>query len=221
MNPSSQNSSMAPKAPRKGCLILCGIFLTLLAIILITAGMTVWVVKRQINPGPLPPIVLNAAEQRALDHKIERVKASPSSDTNTVSEAAIPEDRLIEFSEKELNALIARSTDLDDTVRVDLEEDEIFARMHVPVPGGSPVLSGKTLSIGLRLTCSLRNGEPHLILRKITIGGISLPNAWTGYRKNTNLMGQAANLEPEMLAFLDGVEEFSLEKDRLRIVLKK
>jgi len=195
-------------------MIGCGIVLAVLAIILLTALITAWSIKRQIDPGPMDPTVLNPAEEQVLDQKVERVKG----DRDT---SAVPADRLIEFTEKELNALIGRNTDLSDKVKVDLEPDQIFARMNIPVPEDAPFLGGKTLGTTLRLTCSFKEDQPELILRKITLGGISIPNAWTGNRKNINLFGEAADSHPELGAFLDGIESFSIERDRVKITLKE
>lgn len=185
------------------------------------------------------PVTLNAKEEHALSAKIDRLSFfgaqaaeldQPAKDQNESppEEALEPEayseegaDRRIRFSEKELNALLAKNTDLARKLAIDLSEGLVSAKLLVPLEEDFPVLGGKTLKMRAGLGLAYEQGKPIVVLKGISIMGVPVPNAWLGGVKNIDLVKEFGSEQGFWKAFADGVENIHVAEGDLLIELKE
>ena len=210
-----QSDSMAKR--RFGCL---HVFLFIMAAVVVTVIVCFFAFRAYLFPRPFRPVTLTAREEAALQTKLERLNvegASPSprpDKTATLEPEAYSETadaRRIQFSEKELNALLAKNTDLADKVAIDLSPGLVSARILVPFDPDVPVIGGKTLRLKTGLSYSFVDGKPVLMLKGVTVMGVPLPNAWLGGLKNIDLIQQVGQKEGFLKILNDGVESLQIE----------
>ena len=196
---------------RFGCL---HVFLFIMAAVVVTVIVCFFAFRAYLFPQPFRPVTLTAREEAALQTKLERLNvegASPSPRTDktaTLEPEAYSETadaRRIQFSEKELNALLAKNTDLADKVAIDLSHGLVSARILVPADPDLPFIGGKTLRVKTGLSYSFVDGKPALMLKGVTVMGVPLPNAWLGGIKNIDLIQQAEQEPGFWKTFNDGV----------------
>jgi len=207
------------------------VFLIVVIAVMLTAIVTCFLIKIYLFPSAFKPVELNAPEERALQAKLDRLNftnLSPSSSAASSGGSLEPEpysekaaDRTIRFTEKELNALLAKNTDLADKVAIDLSRDLVSAKILIPLNEDFPIMGGKTLRVKTGLTFSYQNGRPVVILRGISLMGIPLPNAWLGNMKNIDVVKEFGGTEGFWKAFADGVNNVRVEKGLLTVTLNE
>jgi hypothetical protein len=207
-------------------------FVLLAMVIAVVA--TVWVIRSYIFPSDFKPVALSSKEQQVLTEKLEQFEGfgvATAADSNKISDdpdaPLEPEqyseqgaDRHITFTEREVNGLLAKNTDLARKLAIDLSEDLVSAKLLVPVDEDFPIFGGQVLKVRAGMELAHRDGKPIVVLRGISIMGVPLPNAWLGGIKNIDLVREYGD-EGFWKAFDAGVEEVSVEEGRLRIVLKE
>jgi len=183
------------------------ILMIVLVAMIITVAATLWLVKAYLFPSQFTPVALNSQEQQTLSAKLEnlddgasgrRKTGRKSGDSQVLEPEAYSESgasREVQFSERELNALLANNTDLARQLAVDLSEDLVSARILVPMDPDFPVLGGKTLRVKAGVEFAYENERPIVKLRGVTIMGVPLPNAWLGGLKNIDLVREFGNDE--------------------------
>lgn len=226
-NPPAPPPGAVPPAAVKqgrGCMFYgCMVGLVLLATILITFLATSWWIHRTINARPLTPVALNQQEQVELSNKLEFVSTSREMRLRAVEQ---PEPRAreidpdfvrrpITLTDREINALIAKHTDLGDRVRVFLRPDEVVAQANIPVDRSVPYLGGRIIRTKVSLHVEVKRGDLVLAIRNISIGGFPLPNAWLGGLIGKNLVQDEFFDDPVMKAFVEGIEEFRIDSGSL------
>lgn len=213
-----------PVSPRRfGCL---HVMLFVLIAVVLTAAVSFFVFKAVYFPSAFRPVNLNAREEQVLQVKLERLDFSAPSNAATV--ALDPEpyseegaERTIRFTEKELNALLAKNTDLADKLALDLSDNLLSVKLLLPLDEDFPVFGGRTLRVKAGVTFSYGDGCPVAMLRGVSVMGIPLPNAWLGGMKDIDVV-KASGSEPGFWrAFADGVEDVRVEEGRLTIKLKE
>ncbi|MDR4508185.1 MAG: hypothetical protein MRJ65_08115 [Candidatus Brocadiaceae bacterium] len=191
-------------------------------------------------PKEFIPVKLSFGEEQALNAKLEVVtqKANESHSAQTkqkekrlreeIEKPLVPEvyseldaNREITFTEKELNALLARNTGLAKRVAIDLSDNLISAMVLVPVDEDFPVLGGKTIKVKTGVELSYRNSRPVVVLKGVSVMGVPLPNAWIGNIKNIDLVQQFGGKESFWETISDGIEHIQVEKGRLTARLKE
>ncbi len=186
-------------------------------------------------PGPFEPVELNAKEERVLEQKLDRldaVRRSPvlhNSRRQTGGSGTLQPERYSEsdanreiiLTEREINALLARNTDLAEQLVIDLTEDMASAKLLIPLDQELPVLGGKTLKVTAGLEMSYREKKPLVALRGISLWGVPIPNAWMGNIKNVDLVHEFGNERGFWKAFADGVEDIEISEGQLRVKLKE
>jgi hypothetical protein len=236
------NNSVASKIPQKrfGCLQVFGI---LVLAVIITAGATIFLVKTYFFPSEFKPVTLNVAEEKVLAKKLEgfdSMKPGVASQKIDTSKNSSKRDRIdpnatiepepynekglkreIGFTERELNGLLAKNTDLAQKLAIDLSDDLISAKFLLPVDEDFPILGGKILRLKSGLVFKYTNGKPVIILKGISIMGVPIPNAWLGGIKNIDLVEKFGADKGVWKAFSDGVESVQLEEGLLMIKLKE
>ncbi len=231
---------------RFGCLQIIAI---ILATALLTALFTVWAAQRYLFAPDFKPVTLTAGEERQLNHKLEKFEAlgsiSQKSDSiirkrgntgdekNSLAESDSnaplkPEQyseagaiRTIRLSEREVNALLAKNTDLARKLAIDFSDNLISAKLLIPVDPDFPVLGGKTIRLRAGLHLAYRNAQPEIILRGVSVMGIPIPNAWLGGIKNIDLVKELGEDQEFSKALAEGVEDIQIEEGVLKITLKE
>jgi hypothetical protein len=236
------NNNVASKITQKrfGCLQVFGL---MVIAAIITAGVTLLVFKTYFFPSEFKPVTLNPVEEKVLAAKLENldsigggVTSRKNDDSNTSSKSdrfdpntpLEPEPysekgmkREIGFTERELNGLLAKNTDLAKKLAIDLSDDLISAKLLLPVDEDFPILGGKILRLRSGMAFTYNKGKPVVILKGITIMGVPIPNAWLGGIKNIDLVEKFGAEKGFWKTFSDGVEDIKVEEGLLKIKLKE
>ena len=131
------------------------------------------------------------------------------------------EKRQIRFTEREINALLARNTDLADKLAIDLSEDLASAKLLIPLDPDFPVLGGKTLRVSAGLEIRINERTPVIKLKGVSFWGVPLPNAWLGGIKNVNLVNELGGNQGFWNAFAAGVKTVKIQEGCIFIELKE
>ncbi len=213
-------------------------FFSILGIILITilvsVGVTIWIINSYIFPKCFHPVELTQKEERVLNKKLKWFSGFGSSTHNTNTSInnqkeskLTPEkysegkNREIVLTERELNSLLNSNTDLSDKLAIDLSKDLLSVKLLIPVDQDFPVIGGKTIRVSAGMELAYRNSLPIIILKGVSVMGIPVPNAWLGELKNIDLVQEYGQDEKLWNAFSDGVEEMRVEDGRFKIKLKE
>lgn len=201
------------------------------AAMMITAVATILIIKFLLFPAPFKPVVLSEKEEKHLEQKLQAFEGfSPAPAQTRVTNKVTPlepekytEDdsaRKIDFTEREINAMVAKNTDLADKVAIDLAEDMISVKILIPLDPDFPVLGGKTFKAKAGAELAYRGGRPVVKLRGVSLMGVPMPNSWLGGLKNIDLVQEFGADEGFWKAFADGVESIGVKEGLLQVELK-
>lgn len=240
MEENNYSGSSKTAKKRFGCLQVFG--LIIIAVVL-TVGVTVFVVKTYFFPSEFRPVTLNSAEKRVLAAKLEKVDSIGAGVTLdnydnfnklTKSKRLDPDTALkpepynekdskreIGFTERELNGLLANNTDLAKKLAVDLSKDLISAKLLLPIDEDFPVFGGKILRLRSGMVFAHKKGKPVVIFKGLTVMGVPFPNAWLGGIKNIDLVEKFGAEKGFWKTFSEGVEDIKVEEGLLKVKLKK
>ena len=230
MNTDQDHFNQDPEPKKRGCLRTLGI---MLATVIISIVASVLVVNYYLFPKKFDPVELSQGEESTLNQKLKRFglptlandeATNAASTTPALEPEAYTEvgaSREINFSEKELNALLAQNTDLADKIAIDLAENLASAKMIIPLDPDFPFLGGKTLKVSAGAELSYANGRPTVILKGVKVWGVPIPNAWLGNLKNVDLVKEFGGNEGFWKSFADGVDNISVTDGLLKIKLKE
>ena len=196
---------------------------------------TVLAIKIFLFPAPFKPVQLSEKEEQQLLAKLQIIEGfsepaqtppgNPEIDQNG---KLVPEkysedgaSRQINFSERELNAMVAKNTDLADKLAIDLANDMISLKLLIPLDPDFPVLGGKTLKVKAGAELAYRAGKPIVKLKGLSLMGVPMPNSWLGGLKNIDLIERYSSEEGFWNAFAEGVESVSVKEGSLSIQLKE
>ena len=234
---------MEQRQPNQG--ISIGKILALIGgAMVVTMIATLWIIKVWLFPKPFEPVVLNQAEEKQLEVKLARLEnplgqrqisqSSPKREESAAQNDQPPAENMkpepyseigasreIKLSEREINAMVAKNTDLANKVAVDLADDLISAKVLIPVDPDFPFIGGKTMRIRAGVELAFREGRPVVIVRGISIMGVPMPNAWLGGIKDIDLVKTYGNQQGFWKGFADGVESMQVKEGSLQILLKK
>jgi hypothetical protein len=208
--------------------------------------MTFFAVKMYFFPSLFTPVVLTAREQKLLDEKLEffaengvqaecplqKVYRNPDrtpvekefdQDGKLLPKAYDEKnlDREVNLSEREINALLAKNTELASKLVFDLSESLISAKLLIPVDPDFPVLGGKIIRARAGVELAYNNNRPIVKLRGISLMGVPIPNAWLGGLKNIDLVSEFGNDPGFWNTFADGVKSVEIKEGYLKIVLNE
>jgi hypothetical protein len=194
---------------------------------------TAFAIKLFLFPSPFKPVVLSAQEEQHLATKLEAFDSfgsvtQPSNNDYAKDATLNPEQyseegasRKISFSERELNSIIAKNTDLADKLAIDLGTDMVSLKLLIPLDPDFPMLGGKTLKVKTGAELAYREGRPVVKLKGLSLMGVPMPNAWLGGLKNIDLIQEFGADEGFWKTFSDGVESISVDEGALKIQLKE
>jgi len=218
------------------------LFLIVLVTIIITAGITYWILRTWVFPSEFTPVKLSVKEEQVLERKLERLdslqtpntrgyaKARQSKQTQDGEDADYLEpeayseegaDRSISLTERELNSLVAKNTDLARKLAIDLSDNLMSAKLLIPVDEDFPFMGGQILKVRAGVELAYRDTRPIVVLKGVSVMGVPVPNAWLGGLKNIDLVEQYGTDAGFWKAFADGVEHINVEDGKIRIQLKE
>ncbi|MBT8148474.1 MAG: arginine N-succinyltransferase [Pseudomonadales bacterium] len=204
------------------------------AVVFITVALTVLamllVYRYWFAPKPFDTVELSEREQQQLDAKLDRLmpgRVQGNAGTGAVDGAALEPQayseegvsREVVFNEREVNALLARNTNLSDKLAVDLADDLVSARLLVPLDPEFPFMGGKTVRVHAGMSLSYSDGRPIAVLRGVSIMGVPVPNAWLGGLKNIDLVSEFGGGDGFWKNFADGIDQLRVENGKLSVTL--
>lgn len=207
-----------------------GIVLASVCVAIVT---TAFAIKLYLFPAPFKPVELSQREVQQLTTKLEvfegfnsqsAIKKKEFSKDGTLkpeqySEAGSTRD--INFSERELNAMVAKNTDLAEKLAIDLAENMVSIKLLIPLDPDFPMLGGKTLRVKAGAELAYRDGRPVIKLKGISLMGVPMPNAWLGGIKNIDLIKEFGGDEGFWKTFAEGVASITVVEGFLKIQLKE
>lgn len=216
-----------------GCLQVIGL---MALTIIITLGLSYWLFTSYLFPKSFEPVALSKKEDSVLTQKLRQFGIQVDRAESVIidkaesgkTEALQPEvysevgaKREVEFSERELNAMLAKNTDLADKVAIDLSAHLASAKLLLPLEEDFPFFGGKTLKGAAGLELAYENDRPIVVLKGVSVWGVPIPNAWLGGIKNVDLVKEFGADEGFWKSFADGVENIEVVEGALVIKLKE
>jgi len=227
------------------------VLLIVLVTLILAVVLTYFVLQRYVFANEFKPVQLSQSESVELNHKLQSLGFQPDTtvvesepkkknkfwkfgsknkNENEQSEEQVltpeaykedPSKREINFTEKELNAMLAKNTDMAKRVAIDLSNDLASAKMLIPMDPDFPLIGGKTLRVNTGLGLSFSNDKPVVILKGVSIMGVPIPNAWLGNLKNVDLVSEFGLESGFWKTFAAGVEYVNVQDGKLQIKLKE
>lgn len=217
----------------------------LIAVIAVSVLATLWFARTWLYPRPFEPVSLDVRERGALDAKIARLlgnaetppviarpvpapsvlpESAPSAGGKTTAPAPDPyrertDDRVLRFTQRELNAMIARNPDLANRLALHLGDEMLSATMLITLPPDLPVFAGQTVRVATGLRLGHDRGRAAVAIEGISIMGVPLPNAWIGGIKGQDLIALDTSPDGFWRAFADGIQDLRVENGALRVEL--
>jgi len=208
---------------------LAWVLVVLLILLLILAG--AWIVYL-LQAQRDAPVTLTPQEQQELDHKLSALRDAaaaeprpermpPPAPDHDEDRALVPEiyaedpdRRRIRFTEREINAAIARDPALAGRAAVRLSPGQVSASFLIDVSEDLPLLGGRSLRVrtGLQLLTQDERLEARLL--GISVGGVPLPDAWLGGWKGSDLLATTG-----LGGFGAGIEALEVREGELDLLL--
>lgn len=225
-----------PAHPAKPGLGILKITALVLSTVVVSVALTVWLMTTYVFPNRFEPVKLSGAEEAVLEEKLQRFGLQTGSGETPmeVPSGDVVEGKLqpepytevgakreVAFSERELNALLAKNTDLADKLAIDLAEGLASARLLFPIDPDFPVLGGKTVKASAGLELAYADARPIVVLKGVSIWGVPVPNAWLGGLKDVDLVQEFGGREGFWKSFADGIENIRIQDGILVIKLKE
>jgi flagellar basal body-associated protein FliL len=221
-----QNGEPEQKSNR--ILLIIGV---ILLTVLLSVGITIWIVSHYVFPQQFDPVVLNQNENEQLNKKLDEFSwlESENTDNSTPERSELEPEKYSEegatreiyLTERELNALLAKNTDMASKLAIDLSDNLASGKLLIPMDEDFPVLGGKNLKISAGMELAFSNSRPIIKLRGVSIMGIPLPNSWLGGLKNVDLINEFGQDEGFWKAFADGIKDIHIAEGNLIIKLKE
>lgn len=126
--------------------------------------------------------------------------------------------RVLSFTQREINGFLTEHPDFKDTLRMELNDDEVIVRYRATVPEGLPMAGQRVMFRG-RLNLVLNDKEAHASIESLTVGGFSVPDAVIGGIKGENLFEQVFDGKSGYENFKQFVEELEISDDGIHIKL--
>ncbi len=205
----------------------------IIASMCIAIVITVLAIKIFLFPSPFKPVVLSTEEEQQLTTKLEQfdsLTTQPETPKNEYTKDGTlkPEQyseenssREISFTERELNAMMAKNTDLANKLAIDLANDTVSIKLLIPLDPDFPIMGGKTLQVKAGAELAYREGRPVVKLKGISLMGVPMPNSWLGGLKNIDLIGEFGVDDGFWKSFADGVDSIIVTDGFLKIKLKE
>ena len=232
-----QPAAVGPVEPKQG-MSTGRIVLLVVVVAILASAATVLLMTHYLFPRAFSPVQLSEKEQRVLSEKLERVEAttlgrprqagSPGTAPPDAGKPLEPEryseagaKREVAFTERELNALLARNTDLARKLAVDLSQDMASAKLLIPLDPEFPILGGKTLKVTAGLELRYADQRPVVALTGVSVWGVPIPNAWLGGLKHVDLVGEFGGQEGFWKSFAAGIDYVQVTDGQVIVKLRE
>ena len=167
-----------------------------------------------------------AADEIASDINTSDINNSSNSSQRSADGEVQPElyveddsKRRIELTERELNALLAKNTDLAEQLVVDLTDNLASIKLLVDLDPDFPFFGGKTLKVSGATELSYQGGQPVIVMKGVSVWGVPIPNAWLGGLKNIDLVREFGGTDGFWKSVAEGIEDINVEDGKLLIQL--
>lgn len=224
MNQPAVDTNNESHSPSTKGFSLGQVILILFFTVVIAVGVTSWLFLSDVFTREFEPVELDSDEVVVLDQKLRAVGIDISSSSNS-SSALEPEayseagaNREVSFSERELNAILARNTDLAQKLALDLSGDLLSAKLLLPLDEDLPFLGGQTLKVTAGLELRYTNEKPVVVLKGVSIWGVPVPSAYLGDIKNIDLVKQYGDAG-FWKQFSAGIDNLEVSDGNIRIQL--
>lgn len=183
------------------------ILVLLLTVLLVAAGLRIYYLMQAERETA---VMLSPAERETLDEKLAVLQeasvraasetAAPEARTAPGRETAPapevydedPERRYLRFTERELNAAIARDPALAGRAAVRLSPERVSTSFVVDVPEDLPMLGGRRVRVQAGLQVTTEGDRVQARLLGVSVAGVPLPNAWLAGFKGRDLLEGSA-----------------------------
>lgn len=203
------------------------IILIVIVTMLLTAGLTYWLLTQYLFLREFKPVHLKPKEELVLNSKLRGLGINVQ-DVRTDASPLEPEpyseteaNREVRFSEREVNAMLAKNTDLAQKLAIDISNDLVSAKLLLPMDDDFPMIGGKTLRVNAGVELAYRYNRPIVVLKGISIMGVPIPGAWLGDLKNVDLVKEYGGRRGFWKTFAAGVEYINVEDGQILIKLKE
>lgn len=203
------------------------VILIIIITVAATAGITYWFLSQYLFLKEFKPIQLKPKEEQVLNTKLRTIGIdveggkidNASLEPEPYSEAGA--NREVAFTEREINAMIAKNTDWARKLAIDLSGDLVSAKLLIPMAEDFPVLGGKTLRVNGGIELAYRDNRPVVVLKGVSVMGVPIPNAWLGNLKNVDLVGEFGGERGFWKTFADGVASIHVAEGNIVVKLKE
>jgi hypothetical protein len=205
----------------------------------LTSMLTIWIAMQYLFPTEFKPVRLTAQEEEILDAKIEALggvnshASGQSTENRDVGQSKkktpspVPEQyhendshRRIRLTQRELNALLSKNTDMAKKLAIHLSDDLASAKLLIPLDPELPLFGGKTLKVTAGMELGYADQQPVAILRGVSVWGVPMPNAWLGGIKNIDLFQEFGMDQGFWNTFASGIEHIQIKEGQLTVQLK-
>lgn len=216
-----------PHSPAvKGGLRWPQVVLIVLVTIMVTAGLSYWLLSQYLFLKEFKPVELKTREEQVLNSKLRAIgfdvqdsSTDGALEPEPYSEAGAR--REVSFSERELNAMLAKNTDLSRKLAIDLSDELVSAKLLMPLEDDFPIMGGKTLRVHAGVELAYKGGKPIVVLKGVSVMGVPIPNAWLGNLKNVDLVNEFGADQGFWKTFAEGVDNIHVEEGKLMVKLKE
>lgn len=203
------------------------IFMMIVVAIILSVVITSWVIFSDIFATEFEPVTLNANEEQVLSAKLNKLGVETTQSSSLSSSPLNPEaysestaNRKVTFTEKEVNAMLARNTDLANKLAIDLANDLVSLKLLLPLDEELPLLGGKTLKVTAGIELLYRVDKPVVIIKGISIWGVPVPSAYMGDIKNLDIIEEFGE-SGFWKTFSDGLSDLHVQEGVIQITVKE
>lgn len=209
------------------------VFLIMIVTIIIVAAITAWLILSDIFTKQFDPVVLDNREEQVLQEKLHAIGVQTENNSQISRKNAsqhngrlepeayteVGAKRYVSFSEREVNAMLARNTELADKLAIDLSGDLVSAKLLIPLDEEFPLLGGETLKVTAGVGVSYANERPVVVIKGVSLWGIPVPSAYLGDLKDVDLVEQYGD-QGFWKSFSDGINGIQINDGELQIKFK-
>lgn len=178
------------------------------------AASAAWWYHDNLSTSPFRAVQLSQTEAQVLDQKVDTLKGKI-----TPAEPVTDPAKTLILSEREINGYL-QEQGLGEQFKVSIKNGVIAATALVPLDKDVPVLGGSTVRVKIAFNTKV-DDQHHMAfsLADLTVGGISLPNAWLGNLKGLNLLANNNSDDEILKGFAAGIKDFQVRDGEVRVVL--
>ena len=203
------------------------VFMMIFVSIIFSIVVTSWMILSDVFTTKFEPVILNAQEEKVLVEKLNRIGIKVEQQHTRKAKVLQPEPysegsdkREVALSEKEMNAMLAKNTDLADKLAIDLSDDLMSAKLLLPLDEQMPIIGGKTLKVTAGVEMAFQNEKPVVVMKGVSVWGVPIPGAYLGDLKNVDLVKEF-DVSGFWNSLANGLNDLQVKDGSLRIKVKE